>query len=138
MPNVPWQLILAAGAGHALVLAAAAMVPFKLDWRRALAPLPRLHRQMYVIYGAYVVLSIIAFGLISVLFARDLAAGGGLARAICAYIAVFWAIRLALQWVLDVRPYLTAGYERLGYHALTVLFAYFTIIYTWSALGPAG
>lgn len=49
-------------------------------------------------YGGYVVLSICAFALISLFYAEELAAGSGLARGVSAYIAVFWAVRLVLQF----------------------------------------
>jgi len=45
---------------------------------------------MYWTYGGYIVLSIAAFGIISMLHARELANGSGLARAFCLYVTVFW------------------------------------------------
>jgi hypothetical protein len=132
------SLIFAAGVGQLGVLAASALVPFRLNWREELRPLSRLHRQMYWVYGGYVVLSIVAFGLLSILNARELASGGPLARGVCGYIAVFWTVRLALQFVFDVREHLTAWWLRAGYLLLTVLFAGFATLYTWAALsGPS-
>ena len=131
-------LIIAAGAGQAAVLVASALVPFRLDWRAAFQPLPRLHRQMYWVYGGYIVLSIVAFALISILNAEEIASGTGLARGFSAYVAVFWGVRLCLQAVLDVKDHLTATWLKAGYHALTVLFLAFTVIYGWAAVHPAG
>jgi len=125
-----------AGAGQLCVLIASALVPSRLGWRRELEGLPRLHRQMYWVYAGYVVLSIIAFGLISLFNAREMASGSGLARWLCGYIAVFWGVRLVLQGFLDVQEHLTARWLRLGYHALTALFAGFAGIYGWAALFP--
>ena len=130
------QLILAAGVAQLGVLIASALVPFRLNWRQELLVLPRLHRQMYWVYGGYVVLSIVAFGLLSILNARELAGGSGLARGVCAYIAVFWGIRLALQGVFDVKEHLAAWWLKAGYAALTVLFVLFTLVYGWAALAP--
>lgn len=131
------NLIFAAGGGHFLVLIASAMVPLRLNWTEHFKVLPRLHRQMYWVYGGYVVLSIVSLGLISVLNAQELASGSGLARAFCAYVAVFWGVRLSLQTVLDARPHLTAAWLWVGYWTLTVLFACFTVIYAWAAFhGP--
>ena len=132
------QLLVAAGVGQLAVLIASALVPIRLNWRDELRPLSRLHRQMYWVYGGYVVLSIVAFGLITVLNAGELAAGSGLARGFCGYVAVFWAIRLVLQAVFDVKEHLSAWWLTAGYVALTVLFFGFTIIYGWAALRPAG
>jgi hypothetical protein len=132
------NLIRAAGAGQLCVLVASALVPFRLHWREAFAGLPRLHRQLYWTYGGYVVLGIVALGLISLLNAAELAAGGGLARGVCGYAAVFWGARLALQAVFDAKEHLTAWWLKLGYHTLTLFFAFFTLVYGYAALRPAG
>ena len=128
-------LIFAAGIGQLGVLTASALVPLRLNWKEAMRPLSRLHRQLYWVYGGYVVLSIVAFGLISLTNSEELAAGSALARSMCLYIAVFWALRLILQAVFDVHEHLTAWWLKCGYHALTVLFVYFTVVYGWAAMG---
>jgi hypothetical protein len=130
------RLLMLAGVGQCGVLIASALVPFQLDWRKELACLSPLHRQMYWVYGGYVVLSIVAFALITLFNACELASGGGLARAFCGYVAVFCGVRVCLQGVFDVKDHLTAWWLHLGYHALTVLFIYFTAVYGWAALRP--
>ena len=125
-----------AGVAQLGVLFASALVPFQLDWKTELRSLPRLHRQMYWVYGGYVVLAILAFGFISVLNAHEMASGGRLARGFCGYIAVFWGIRLVLQGVFDVKPHLMVWWLKLGYHLLTTLFVSFTLIYGYAALRP--
>jgi hypothetical protein len=129
-------LIFLAGVGQLGVLIASALVPFQLKWKTELTVLSRLHRQMYWVYGGYVVLAIAAFGLISLFNAKELANGSGLARGVCGYIAVFWGVRLALQWVFDVKEHLSTWWLRLGYYALTILFASFTLLYGFAALRP--
>src|SRR5438105_15072442 len=111
-------LIRLAGAGQLSVLIASATVPFRLDWRKELQRLPRLHRQLFWVYGLYIVLAIVGFGLLSVLDAAELSERSWLARGVCAYIAVFWAVRLSLQGVFDVKPYLTTWWLKMGYHSL--------------------
>ena len=64
-------LIVLAGAGQLCVLVAAALVPFRLHWSTTLASLPRLHRQMYWVYGGYVVLAIVTLGLLCLFCARN-------------------------------------------------------------------
>ena len=129
-------LITLAGAGQLSVLIASALVPLRLRWRTTLRGLSRLHRQLYWVYGGYVVLAIVAFGLISLFNAEELAAGGGLARGVCAFIAVFWGIRLSLQTILDVGPHLTRWWLKLGYHTLTVLFVSFTALFAAATVWP--
>ena len=130
------KLILLAGAGQLCVLVASALVPLRLNWAVELKVLSRLHRQMYWVYGGYVVLSIVAFGLISLVNAQALADGSRLARSMCAYIAAFWGIRLSLQAVLDVKEHLTAWWLSAGYATLTILFLCFTIVYGMAAIWP--
>lgn len=128
------RLIFLCGIGQLSVLIASALVPLRLDWKTELQSLPKLHYQMYWIYGGYVVLSIVAFAVISLANAEELARGSGLARAFCGYVALFWGIRLALQPILDAKPYLRQWWLVLGYHTLSGLFLIFTIIYGWAAL----
>jgi hypothetical protein len=129
-------LIFLAGAGQLGILIASALVPFQLKWQTELAVLSRLHRQMYWIYGSYVVLAIASFGLICLFNSNALANGSGLARGVCGYIAIFWGVRLALQWVLDVEAQLSSPWLRLGYHVLTILFAGFALLFGFAALQP--
>jgi hypothetical protein len=128
-------LIFVAGFLQLSVLIASALVPLRLDWRKVFTALPRLHRQMYWVYGGYVVMAIIANGLLCLCNSTELAAGSGLARGVCGYMAIFWGVRVSLQAVLDVKEHLTTWWLKLGYHALTVLFASFTALFAWAALG---
>lgn len=123
-----------AGYAQLCVLVASALVPSRLDWHNILAPLPRLVRQLFWVYGGYVVLSIISLGLVCIVNAEELAGGSLLARSVCVYGALFWGIRLALQVVLDAKPFLTTWWLRCGYHLLTILFVCFTAVYLWGVM----
>ena len=128
------RLIFAAGIGQLGILTASALVPFQLDWKRELASLPRLHKQMYFIYGGYVVLGIITLGVSSLMYSAELATGSGLARVFCIYATLFWGIRLCLQGVLDAKPFLTRWWLKFGYHLLTVLFAGITMVVGYATI----
>lgn len=130
------NLLFVAGGAQLCVLIASALVPLRLNWKAELSGISRLHRQMYWVYGGYVVLSIVAFGVLTLFNARELAQRSGLARGVCGYIAVFWGIRLVLQAMLDVKEHLSAWWLKAGYALLTVLFATFTLVYGWAAIGP--
>ncbi len=52
------------GLGQLSVLVASALVPIRLKWQSELLVLPRLHRQLYWVYGGYTVLAIISLGLV--------------------------------------------------------------------------
>ena len=130
------RAIFLAGFGQWLILIASALVPLRLDWTTQLRPLPTLVRQLFWVYGGYVVLSIVSLGAISMMCATELASGTPLARAVCVYIAAFWGIRLSLQTVLDAKPYLTTWWLRAGYHLLTVMFLSLTATFAWAAVHP--
>jgi hypothetical protein len=128
-------LLQVAGALQLSILIASAQVPRVLDWRRNLAGLNPFLRKLFWVYGAFIVLVIIAFVTLTFLHAGAMAAGEPVARSLCAFIAVFWAARLVVQLaVFDTRPFLTNWFYTLGYHALTVIFAALVCIYGWAAV----
>ncbi len=137
MEEILDNLIYFAGFGQLSVLVASALVPIQMDWKREFAPLPRLHRQMYWVYGGYVVMAIIAFGLICIINSRELAAGSLLARSLCGYMTIFWGVRLSLQTFLDVKSHLTKWWLTAGYYTLTLFFLSFTLIFATATLHPA-
>lgn len=86
------------------------------------------------VYHYYTAGTIVAMGLVSLCCAPDLVSGTRLARAICAYIALFWIVRLGVQIYYDFQPHVERPWLRLGYHALSVLFAAFGALYGWLAI----
>ena len=134
------QLILIGGGLHFVILVASAMVPRILNWKSELGLLSPFLRRLFWVYGVFIVLTIIGFGAISLTCAPEIAAGTGLGRAFCGFVAVFWGARLAVQFfIFDARPFLTHWFLKAGYHGLAVLFAALVAIYGWAALrGAAG
>jgi hypothetical protein len=129
------SLLLIGGLLHFLILIASALTPRVLDWRRNLASLNSFLRRLFWVYGCFIVLVIISFGVLTLAHANELASGAPLARAVCAMIATFWLARLAVQFfVFDARAFLTTTFLRLGYHGLTMLFAALVFIYGCAAL----
>lgn len=129
------SLIQLGGLVHFAILIASALTPGVLEWRRHLATLPPLLRQLFWVYGSFIVLVIVSFGTISLTNAAALASGAPLPRSLCAMIAVFWAARLAVQWfVFDATPFLTNPLLKLGYHTLTLAFVALTLIYGRAAI----
>ena len=130
-------LIQLGGLVHFGILIASALTPGVLEWRRHLATLPPLLRQLFWVYGSFIVLVIVAFGTMSLAHAGALASGDPLARSVCTVIAIFWAARLAVQWfVFDATPFLTSTLLKAGYHTLTLAFGALALIYGRAALHP--
>jgi hypothetical protein len=130
-------LLQIAGVLHLGLMCAGLLMPRVVGMRRHLAALPPFIRQLFWVYYAFIALCLACFSAITIAFADTLAAGGNLARALCAFFALFWTLRLiAGTFVFDMRPYLTSGYRRLGYHAINIVFAYLPIVYTLAASRP--
>ena len=128
-------LILLGGVLHFTILIASALTPKVLAWQTELGRLSKLSQQVIWVHGAYLVLVIVAFGLLSVFMADDLAGGSQLARVVCAFIAAFWLIRLVLQFVFfDARDYLSRWWLKAGYAALALVFLTLGCIYAAAAV----
>ena len=124
-----------AGTLHFAILIASAMVPGVLDWKNQLARLDKHVREVVWVHGIFIVLVIVSFGALLVARAGDLATGSPLARWTAGIIALFWGVRLILQFVLfKPSEWVDRWWLLAGYHALTVVFAYITTITTWAAL----
>jgi hypothetical protein len=124
-----------AGLMHLGLLCAGALMHRAVNLRQNIAVLPTFIQKLFWVYYTFIALCLVSFGLITFVFAGTLAAGDGLARAVCAFLAVFWTIRLiAATFIFDVRPYLKNNLWRLGYHATNIVFAYLPVVYVWAAL----
>lgn len=134
----PATLIVIGGVLHFGILIASALTPGSLNWRDQLAPLPVMLRKLIWVHGVFIVLVIIAFGTLSLAYPTALASGAALARGVCAFIAVFWLMRLAVQAFIfrgEATPYLRTRLLRWGYHGLTFVFTSLALIYGYAALG---
>jgi hypothetical protein len=127
-------LLQIAGIMHIGLIAAGLLMPRAINLRAHLAALPPFIRRLYWVYYSFIGLCLVSFGALSFGLAGTLAHGGPLARAVCAFLTAFWTIRLiAATFVFDVRPYLTNGLLRLGYHATNVVFVYLPVVYAFAA-----
>ncbi|MDB6023293.1 MAG: hypothetical protein JWQ04_3150 [Pedosphaera sp.] len=130
-------LLQIAGILHLGLIGAGLLMPRVVNLRLHLATLPCFVRRLFWVYYAFIAFCLVSFGLLSFVFAGTLAAGGGLARAVCGFLAVFWTIRLiAAMFIFDVRPYLTNAFWRLGYALTNIVFTCLPVIYavaSWKA-----
>lgn len=133
MPRLE-TLIIISGILHLGTLLGSAQVPKELNFQNELPKVAPLLRHWILVAGFYVVLNLIAFGVISLCYSNELASGEPLARAFCAYVAIFWGVRLLIQFfVFDARPYLRNWFLKVGYHGLTVVFLWQTTVYGYAA-----
>jgi len=123
-------LLQIAGILHIGLAAAGATMPRVVKLNHHLAGQPPFIRRLFLVYFSFIALCLVGFGAISFFCANTLAAGGPLAMAFCLFLVVFWTLRLiAAAFIFDVRPYLTNGWLRLGYHATNLVFVYLLAVY---------
>ena len=129
------NLLLIAAALQLAILIASALVPHALNWRENLAGLHPFLRSLFWVYGSFIVFIIIGFSVLTFTNAGAMADGDPVARSVCLFIALFWAVRLFVQFaIFDPRPFLTNWIYKAGYHALTIAFAGLVTIYTAAAI----
>jgi hypothetical protein len=127
-------LLQIAGGLHLGLMGAGLLMPRVVNLRAHLAALPPFIGHLFWVYYSFIGLCLVGFGFITFAFAATLASGNDLARAVCVFLAAFWTLRLiAAAFVLDMRPYLTNVYRRLGYRAINIVFAYLPIVYVLGA-----
>ena len=109
-------------------------MPKVVGLRRHTKTLPPFVARLFWVYYTFIAFSLIGFGSVSFFLAEPLASGAPLARAMCAFLAGFWTIRLIVAaFVFDVRPYLTNAWLRVGYAATNIVFTALPLIYAWAA-----
>lgn len=135
MPDLE-TLILISGVIHLGTLLGSAQVPKELRFREDLPKVNPLLRHWILVAGGYIVFNIVAFGLISIVFREEIAARSVMSRVFCGYVSLFWAIRLVIQlFFFDAKPYLRNTFLKIGYHGLTAVFIWQTLVYAWVSLG---
>jgi hypothetical protein len=118
-----------------LILIASALTPRVLDWGKNLAVLHPFLRKLFWVYGVFIVIVIMAFATLTFRHADAMAAREPVARSLCAFITMFWGARLFVQFaIFDPRPFLRNWIYRIGYHALTFIFAFLVLVYGKAAL----
>lgn len=127
-----------AGIGHFCILIASFQMPFRLGWPEDLAKLKEFNRKIIWVSGGFIVLTIIAFGTLTLLLHDELMRGDRAALGLAAFIAVFWTFRI----LADFFYFKHSGWPRgfrfvIGHVLLTGLFialagTYWTVL-LWHA-----
>jgi hypothetical protein len=126
--------LLIAGVLHLVPLSAGLTIPRVLRWGSDLGKLDPLTRQLIWAHGAFIALTVLAFGLITTTAGESMLAGTPLAVGTAAFIGLFWLLRLLIQlFFFDARPWLTNRFRAVGYKSLTFVFCYFSAVYLLTA-----
>ncbi len=123
-----------AGIGHFCVLIASFQVPRRLGWKDDLVKLTAFNRKLFRVSCAFIVLTIIAFGTLTLFLHAELMRGDRAALGLAAFIAVFWTLRILVDFFYYEHSDWPKGFQFvLGHILLTALFVALAGTY-WAVL----
>ncbi|BCM90862.1 hypothetical protein IAD21_02724 [Abditibacteriota bacterium] len=116
--------------GHFCILGASFQVPKRLGWHEDLPKLSRFNRKVFWTYGAFIVLCIVSFGILTLMLHGELLRGDKAAVALSMFIGVFWAARVGTDLFYFKHDDWPRGWEfEFGHVALTFLFSCLTVLF---------
>jgi hypothetical protein len=86
-----------AGAGHFVILFASFQVPSRLKWKQDLAQLMPFNRKLLWVQGSFTVLTILAFGTLTLALHRELLRGDRAALGLACFIGTYWTARVLVD-----------------------------------------
>ncbi len=129
MLNLAVHLKLAGASMIALALLHFAF-PRRFEWKKELASLSLLNRQIFVVHCFFIALTVGLMGVLALVFTDALLAPSRLAQIVTAGLAIFWTIRLAVQWLI-YSPELWRGHRfNTAMHILfTAVWIYYAAVF---------
>ena len=133
MPLEPAQLqvlIVLAGVAQFAIAAASLGAPAVLEWRSELAQLRPLNRQIFSVYGGYILGTNLLLASLCAFAPAWLTDGSPLAAAVCGYVLLYWGARLVIQFVYYDRASAPQGALYDAAHWLfSLAFLYLTVVF---------
>jgi hypothetical protein len=127
-----WYLskaIYAAAIGHLLVLIASFQVPTRLGWKQDIPKLTRFNQKVFWVYSFYILLCIVSFAAMTWRLHDAFLAGEAAARCIAIFIAIFWTVRVLVDFWYDHRDWPPANALVAGHAMATSLFGTLAAVY---------
>jgi len=132
MPSMT-LLVIAAGVGQLALALGSLALPRILHWHEDTAKLRPLTRQIFWTYAAYIWVTNVCFGVVSVVAPALLLDGSSVARILTGYIALYWGARVLVQFFWFDRSAAPPGaFYELAEVALVGLFVFFTVVYAYA------
>jgi hypothetical protein len=82
------------GIGHFVILFASFQVPSRLKWKEDLAQLMPFNRKLLWVQSSFTVLTIIAFGTLTLVLHQEMLRGDRAALGLACFIGVYWTARI--------------------------------------------
>ncbi len=135
-PEILEKLLILAAIGQLTVAILNLRLEKILGWGPAIAAMPDLVREVFVVHKWFVSITLVIFGVLTIRFAPEFAgAGNEIARWLAAGIAVFWAIRTGIQWFYyGANHWRGKARETLVHWTLTLVYGGWTVIYLLAAI----
>jgi len=86
-----------AAAGHFLMLFASFQVPYRLRWKQDLAQLMAFNRKLLWVQGGFTVLTIMAFGTLTLALHGEMLRGDRAAMGLVCFIGSYWTARIIID-----------------------------------------
>jgi hypothetical protein len=85
------------GAAHFVILFASLQVPFRLGWKQDLQQLMPFNRKLLWVQSGFTVLTIIAFGTLTLVLHTQLLRGDRAALGLACFIGIYWTTRILVD-----------------------------------------
>jgi len=119
-----------AGAAHFIVLIASFQVPYRLHWKQDLQQLMPFNRKLLWVQGGFTVLTIIAFGILTLALHAELLQGDRAALGIACFIGLYWSARVLVDaFYFSHTDWPKGRMFVVGHTLLTLLFCFFVVSY---------
>ncbi len=113
-----------AGASHFVILIASSQVPSRLRWKQDLAQLKPFNRKLLWVQSGFTVLTIIAFGTLTLALHSELLRGDRAAMGLAGFVGTYWTARILVDaFYFSHRDWPKGKQFVVGHFLLTCLFA---------------
>ncbi len=130
------RLMWVAGCIHLGIVLANIPLPGMLRIREHLINVPQFVRQVFYVHWFYIVLIVGFFAALCFRFAHELMGASPLGRFLSAFMAGFWLLRIALQWLYY--DYSLLRQHRVLYLTYTVALIALVAVFGMVAIHPRG
>jgi hypothetical protein len=86
-----------AGVGHFAILIASFQVPSRLKWKQDLQSLMPFNRKLLWVQSGFTVLTILAFGVLTLVLHQELLRGDRAALGLACFIGIYWMTRILVD-----------------------------------------
>lgn len=119
-----------AGAGHFVILIASFQVPSRLSWKQDLKQLMPFNRKLLWVQSGFTVLTIVAFGVLTLVLHAELLRGDRAALGLAAFAGTYWTTRVLVDAIYFSHSDWPKGkLFVIGHALLTTLFCVLAVSY---------